>query len=184
MLRLLTKYWWLLVLRGAIAVLFGVAAYLVPEATLAALVIAFGAYALTDGVFTAAAAIAGRKTTSDWWVLLVQGLVGIGLGAVTLLRPGVTAMALLIYIAVWAIAIGMLQVYAAFRLRHEVTGEWWLALGGTVGMLFGALLLWRPLEGAVALLWMIAFFAILWGILLIVGGINVLRLHRHAAAAV
>ena len=184
MLRLLTKYWWLLVLRGAIAVLFGVLAFISPGATLAALVIAFGAYALIDGAFTAAAAIAGRKVTSDWWVLLVQGLVGIGLGVFTLLRPDVTAVALLIYIAAWAIAVGMLQVYAAIKLRREITGEWWIALGGILGIVFGALLVWRPLEGALVLLWLIATFAVLWGISLILGGFNVLRLRRHAAAVV
>jgi len=184
MLSLLTKYWWLLVLRGAIAVLFGVLAFSLPATTLAALVIAFGAYVLIDGTFTAAAGIAGRRMTSDWWVLLVQGLVGIGLGVFTLFRPEVTAVALLIYIAAWAIAVGVLQVYAAIKLRHEITGEWWIALGGILGMLFGALLLWRPLEAALALLWMIATFAILWGVLLILGGFNVLRLRRHAAAAV
>ena len=179
MFTFLSQYWWVLVVRGVMAILLGLFAFMSPLQTIAALVIAFGAVALIDGTFMSAAAIAARKLTSDWWVLLLQGLLGIGIGVVTLFNPAITAVALLIYIAVWAIGLGLLQVAAAVRLRHEITGEWWLALGGVAGVAFGILLMLRPAAGALAVLWLIGSYALVWGVMLTVGGFDIRRLRKH-----
>jgi len=179
---LLAKYWWVLVVRGVMAILLGVFAFVWPLETVAALVLVFGAIALADGAFAVAAAIAGRRLTPDWWVLLLQGLLGIGIGVLTLLNPTVTAVALLIYIAVWAIGLGVLQVIAAVRLRHDISGEWWLAFSGIAGVAFGLLLLLRPAAGALAVLWLIGTFALVWGVMLAISGFDMHRLRKQAAA--
>ena len=111
-----------------------------------------------DGTFAVVASIAGHALTPYWWVLLLQGLLGIGVGVLTLFNPAITAVALLIYIAVWAIGMGVLQVIAAVRLRHDITGEWWLALGGIAGVAFGILLIRNPAAGALAVLWLIGSY--------------------------
>ena len=147
-----------------------------------ALVLVFGVTALVDGAFAAVASIAGHRFTSYWWVLLLQGLLGVGVGAVTLFNPAITAVALLIYIAVWAIGMGVLQVIAAVRLRHDISGEWWLALGGIVGIAAGILLITNPAAGALAVLWLIGSFAFLWGVMLLIGGFDVRRLHKQVSA--
>ncbi|MGE5246063.1 MAG: HdeD family acid-resistance protein [Betaproteobacteria bacterium] len=183
MLMFFSRYWWVFVVRGVIAVLFGVLAFTMPAATVAGLILVFGAYAFVDGVFALATAIAGRTITPDWWIVLLHGLVGIGIGMLTLLNPVITAVALLLYIAAWAIIVGLLQVYAAIRLRHELTNEFWLAVGGILGVAFGILMLWRPGAGALALLWVIASYAIVWGIMLIIGGFEVRRARKHVVAA-
>lgn len=182
MLTFLSRYWWLLVVRGAAAVLFGIVAFTLPVATLAALILVFGAYAFVDGVVAVTTAIGGRTITPHWWVLLLQGLFGIGVGVVTLFNPVLTAIALLVYIAAWAILVGGLQIFAGIKLRDELTGEWWLVLGGALGVAFGILMVWHPAAGAVALLWLIASYAVIWGLTLIACGFGVHRAVRQPMA--
>lgn len=171
----LSRYWWVLVLRGAIAILFGVMALAAPRVTLAAMVLMFAAFAFADGTGAIVAAMGGRTLTRNWWVLLLHGLVGIAVGALTLLNPLITAVVLLVYVALWAIAAGALQIMTAIKLREEIAGEWALALGGVVSIGFGVLMLAAPGAGALALLWLIAAFAILWGVLLVAAGFIVHR---------
>jgi uncharacterized membrane protein HdeD (DUF308 family) len=182
MLALLSKYWWVLVIRGVMAIALGVFAFARPQETIAALVLVFGVIALIDGTIAVAAAIAGHSLTPYWWVLMLQGLLGVGVGMLTLFNPAITAVALLVYIAVWAIGMGVLQVIAAVRLRHDITGEWWLALGGIAGIAFGILLIRNPAAGALAVLWLIGSYALVWGVMLMLGGFDVRRLHKHVTA--
>jgi uncharacterized membrane protein HdeD (DUF308 family) len=182
MLALLSKYWWVLVVRGAMAIALGVFAFVWPQQTLTALVLVFGAIALLDGTFAVVSSIAGHSLTSYWWVLLLQGLLGIGVGVITLFNPAITAAALLIYIAVWAIGMGVLQVIAAVQLRHDMTGEFWLALGGLAGVAFGVLLIRNPAAGALTVLWLIGSYALVWGVMLMLGGFGVHRLHKQVSA--
>ena len=136
--------------------------------SLAALVMLFGVYALIDGVAGVWASMAGPKDDGHGWVLLRWGVVGVGVGTLTLSAPGLTALALLFYIALWAVATGVLQIVAAVRLRKEIEGEWMLGLGGLASVAFGLVLMARPMAGAVALLWIIATYAIFFGLLLVV----------------
>jgi uncharacterized membrane protein HdeD (DUF308 family) len=182
MLALLSRYWWVLVIRGVLAMALGVFAFVWPLETIAALVLVFGATALVDGTFAIAASIAGHSLTSYWWVLLLQGLLGIGVGLLTLFNPAITAVALLIYIAVWAIGMGVLQVVAAVRLRRDISGEWWLGLGGIAAIAFGTLLIRNPAAGALAVLWLIGGHALVWGVMLTLGGLDVRRLHKQVSA--
>src|SRR2546430_893966 len=108
MLHVLARNWWALVLRGFVAVLFGLAAFFWPGITLLSLVFLFGAYALIDGVFAIAAAISGAQHHTRWGALLVEGIAGILAAAATVVWPGITALALLYLIAAWAIITGVL----------------------------------------------------------------------------
>ena len=176
LLRDLGHNWGWIVLRGVAAVLFGVLAVAWPGITLAALVIVWGAYALADGVLALIAAWQVRDQSRPFWSLIIVGLLGIAAGVVTFAWPGITARALLMVIAAWALVMGIFQIVAAIRLRREIEHEWFLGLSGAVSVLFGVLMIVRPGAGALAMLWMIAAYAIVFGVLLIVLGF---RLHSY-----
>jgi uncharacterized membrane protein HdeD (DUF308 family) len=165
---ILARYWWMILLRGILAILFGLLVFAWPGITLLSLVFLFGFYALADGIANVVTAIGGRGEQEHWWVLLLLGVAGGALGILTFLNPGLTALALLFYIAVWAIVTGVLQIVAAVRLRREIEGEFWLALAGAASVGLGLLLLARPGEGALAVLWIIGFYAILFGVVLLI----------------
>src|SRR5215510_7980549 len=166
--RALAENWWLLLLRGIASVLFGVLAFIWPGLTLVALIFLWGAYAVIDGAIALWAAITGRggEMTSRWWLAIV-GIVGLLAGLVAFASPGLTAFVLLMFIAGWAIVIGVLEIWGAIQLRKEIEGEWWLILSGLVSIAFGVLLIARPGSGALALVWIIAAFAMLHGCMLI-----------------
>lgn len=166
--EVLSRNWWLLLLRGICAIAFGVLSYIWPGISLATLVLLFGGYALVDGVIGCVLAVSGRKEREDWWVLLLWGLMSIAMGAMTFVVPGITALGLVLYIGAWAIATGVMQIVAAVRLRKAIEGEWLLILGGAVSVIFGLLLMAQPGIGALSLLWIIAAYAMFFGILLVV----------------
>ncbi len=163
----LSRGWWQLLLRGLVAIAFAILTWFRPGISLTALVYLFGAYALVDGVIAVWTAFAGRKIYDKWWVLLLIGLVGVAVGIMTFKTPGITALALLYYIAFWAIFRGILEVSIAIRLRKEIEGEWLLILGGVASVAFGVLLLARPGAGALAVIALIAAYALLMGIVLV-----------------
>jgi uncharacterized membrane protein HdeD (DUF308 family) len=165
---ILQRYWWMILIRGILAILFGILVFTWPGITLLSLVLVFGAYALVDGIANVVTAIGGRREQEHWWVLLLLGLAGVALGVLTFLNPGITALVLLFYIAVWAIVTGLLQIVAAIRLRKEIEGEFWLALAGAASVALGVLLIARPGEGALAVLWIIGAYAILFGVVLLI----------------
>jgi uncharacterized membrane protein HdeD (DUF308 family) len=160
----LARNWWLLLLRGIAAIAFGVLAFIWPGMTLLTLTILWGAYAISDGIFALAAAIAGTgaQTSSRWW-LAVVGVCSILAGMVTFLMPGMTAFVLLMFIASWAIIVGVLQVWGAVQLRKEIQNEWLLALSGLLSIAFGVLVIAAPGAGALSVVWMIGWFALLAG---------------------
>jgi uncharacterized membrane protein HdeD (DUF308 family) len=178
MLHALARNWWLLMLRGISGILFGVLAFVWPGVTLLTLVLLYGAYALIDGVLAIAAAFKGGVPAPRWW-LAVVGLLGVAAGVVTLLLPGITALLLLLFIAAWAIAIGVMQIVGAIRLRKEIDNEWWLVAGGVLSVLFGIVLVVQPGAGALALLYIIGAYAIVHGVTL---ASFAMRLRRHAQA--
>ncbi len=163
----LARNWWKLLVRGVVAVLFGVLLWLLPGISLALLVLFFGVFVLVDGILGAWIAISGRKEYEDWWDLLLWGLVGIGIGILTFVAPGFTTLALVFFIAGWAIATGVLEIVVAIRLRKEIEGEWLLILGGLVSVLLGILLMLKPGVGALALVWLIGTYAIIFGLVLV-----------------
>ena len=173
--------WWALVLRGVVAILFGVMTFIWPQITLATLVLLFGAYAIVDGVFAIIAGVRAPREFARWWVLLIEGILSVIAGVMAFIIPGITALLLLGLIAGWAIITGVIEIVAAVQLRKEIQGEWLLALGGITSILFGVLLLLNPGAGALAVLWLIGIYAILFGIILVLLGLK-LRGMLHGSA--
>jgi uncharacterized membrane protein HdeD (DUF308 family) len=165
MIEAVARNWWLLALRGVLAIIFGVLAFIWPGITLIVLVLMFGAYALVDGIFTIILAFSDQKGKQRWWVMLIEGLVGVAAGIITFLWPGISAIALLFVIAAWAIVTGVLEIVAAVRLRREIEGEWLLAISGIASIIFGVLMVIWPGAGALAVIWLIATYAIIFGVL-------------------
>ncbi|MGE5413388.1 MAG: HdeD family acid-resistance protein [Syntrophomonadaceae bacterium] len=163
MVRTLAQHWWVLLLRGLLAILFGVLTFARPGITIVVLVLFWGAYALVDGIFEVVAGVRAK-----WGSLILLGILGIVAGVVTFAWPGITAIVLLYIIAFWAIVAGVMQIVAAIRLRREIEGEWLWILSGLCTVILGAWLIARPGAGAVSLVWLIASFAIAWGILLVI----------------
>lgn len=163
----LARNWWAVALRGVAAVLFGVAALIWPGLTLGILVLLFGAYVLVDGIFDLILAIQRATHHARWWPLLLEGLAGIVVGLLTFFWPGITALVLLVLMASWAIVTGIFELIAAMELRREIANEWLLGLSGFASVLFGVLLLLMPGAGALALVWLIGVYALLFGILLL-----------------
>jgi uncharacterized membrane protein HdeD (DUF308 family) len=179
LLNTLCRVWWLVLLRGIAAIVFGILALAWPGVTLVSLVLLWGAWALVDGVTALVAGWKARDGAKPMWQIVLVGLVGIAAGVLTFLMPGVTAIALLIMIAVWAIVSGVFQIIAAIRLRREIANEWMLILSGALSVVFGALMIISPGAGALAVLWVIGSFAIAFGVLLV---ILAFRLKKHAVA--
>lgn len=165
---ILSQNWWVLLLRGLVAIAFGVLVFAQPGISLAALILLFGAYSLADGLLSAWTGIAKRKQQTHWWMLLISGVLGIGVGIMTFIVPGITALVLLFFIAIRAMLIGVFEVVAAMHLRKEIKGEWMLVLSGLLSIVFGVILIAQPGVGALAVLWIIATYAILLGGLLVV----------------
>jgi len=170
LLETLKRHWWVPVLRGIAAIIFGIMAFVYPGLTVAVLVLLFGAWVLVDGIFRVIGAIGHRSSDPDWGWQLVIGILGIIIGFLTFHAPAITALALVIYIAAWALMIGATEIIAAIKLRHEIKGEWFLILMGIVSIIFAIMLLWNPLPGALALVWLIGSYAIVFGVLGIIFG--------------
>ena len=185
MLETLTRNWWVLAVRGGIAVVFGVLALIWPGITVLALVLLFGAYALVDGVLELYAALFNRglnraRTGGQRVWLAVEGVVGVLAAIVAFVWPQITALALLYVIAAWALITGVAEISAAIRLRQEIQGEWLLALSGVLSILFAVLAFVYPRAGALAVVWLIATYAIVFGVVLLALAFRLRRYHTQA----
>ncbi len=166
---MLSRYWWMVALRGLLLLLFGLAAIAWPGVTLTVLVLWIGAGFLVNGALVLGAAVVGRDVQGRAWMAL-DGLLGIGAGILTFLYPGITGLVLLWLVAGWAILSGALQIAAAVQFRKVIRGEWMLGLAGALGIVFGVLLIARPGVGLLTLALLIGWFALFYGALLIALG--------------
>ncbi len=174
MIQVLRRNWWAIALRGAVALLFGILIFVYParEAVLV-LVLLFGAYATIDGIFAILSAVLAEQAHERWWPFVIEGVIGLAIGALTFYRPGITALTLYFVIAVWAIATGLAEITAAIRVRASIANELMLLLGGIASVLFGILMMLFPSVGALAVIWLIGFYAILFGILMLAFALRV-----------
>lgn len=179
MLTAWARNWWTLVIRGIAAVLFGLLTLFAPGISLAALILLFACYAIVDGVFNLVGTVRGMAHHQRWGESLLEGVVSLAAGVVALLWPGLSALALLFWIAAWAIVTGVLELGAAIRLRRLIQGEWLLALSGVLSVVFGVLVVVSPGAGALAVLFWIAVYALAFGALLITLGMRVRKLAAH-----
>ena len=181
LLRAMADKWWLVLLRGIAAIIFGVLAFVWPVITLLTLTFLWSAFAVADGILALWGAITGPsgQMGSRVWLAIV-GIAGILAGLLAFAWPGVTALVLLLFIAVWAIIIGVMQIWGAIQLRKEIEGEWLLILSGLLSVAFGVLLLVQPGAGALAVVWIIGWYAILAGCIYIALTVR-LKKYKHSA---
>jgi uncharacterized membrane protein HdeD (DUF308 family) len=170
------KYWWSFLFRGVLATLFGLVAILLPGITLEVMAILVGFFLVIDGLISFFVSIRGRGRGLKVGVLLLEGLVGIAVGVFTFVWPEITVLAVVLIVAFWAMVTGVLEIIAATILRDEIQGEWLLALSGVISILFSVILFVNPGVGAVAMIWMIGAYAIIFGVAMIFLG---LRLRKH-----
>jgi uncharacterized membrane protein HdeD (DUF308 family) len=164
---LFTRHWWVFLLRGLLALVLGIMAFRRPVWTLGVLVLSFAVYAIFEGVSALFAAIRGWSYSRDRGLLLLEAVAGMGVGILTLHRPGITVFVLILFIAVWALATGILRIVEAVNLGG-VSGRGWLAVGGVASIILALLVLFRPLTGALATVTVIGIYALILGVTQIV----------------
>jgi len=176
----LAQNWWVFLLRGILAIVIGILAFVWPGVTLVSLVLLFGIYAAADGILAIASAIAGHTPMPRWWLAIV-GVAGLAAAFMAFTRPGFTLAVLIVVIAAWAIVSGIMQIIGAIQLRKEIDNEWFLILSGIASVIFGGILLFRPGLGTLALIFTLGTFAVIEGLLLIAFSIR-LKGSTHAEA--
>jgi uncharacterized membrane protein HdeD (DUF308 family) len=176
MIILLSKYWCLYVVRGVLAILFGLAAFFWPGITLRALVMLFGFFVLLQGLVLLFAAFGSKAISTNWWIGLLEGIVSVLLGLMAFVWPGITAIILLFIIAAWAFFSGVIEFMAAVQLRRVISGEWVLGLTGILSITIALLLVAQPGAGAVAVTWLIGLYAFIFGALLLYLGVKIRNL--------
>jgi len=168
---LLKGSWWLIILRGICALLFGVLAFVWPGLTLVALVTLFGAFAIANGIFSLVTSIQLARGTSGRGSLAFHGVLSILAGVITFSYPGLTAVSLLFVIAAWAIITGVAEIIFAVKLRKVLPHEWLMILSGVLSVVFGALIVAQPGVGALSIIWIIGAYAIVYGVSLLAGAL-------------
>ncbi|HLH25531.1 MAG TPA: HdeD family acid-resistance protein [Chloroflexota bacterium] len=163
----LARHWWAMAIRGVIAIVIGLIAFIWPGIAVAALVMLFGVFMFLDGIFAVVAAVQERATVPHWWALLIEGIAGIVAGLIVWALPGLAALVLIYFIAAWALITGIMEIIAAIRLREQIEGEWRLALSGVLSVILAVLLVISPLGGILALAWLLGAYAILFGVVLL-----------------
>lgn len=166
----LARWWWTFIVRGILAILFGVLAFFAPPFGLAILVGLFAVWAIIDGIGNLIAGIRTRGADRSWWLEVLEGLVSVAAGVIAIILPDIAAQVLILLIAAWAVITGVIEIFLAIRLRRVITGEVWMGLAGVASILFGVILIAFPAAGALSLVWLISSFAILFGVFLILLG--------------
>ena len=164
----LARHWWVFLVRGLVAIAFGLVAFFYPVATLYTFILFYAVFSIVDGAFALVSAVRGREGPGPRWWLALIGVLGVVAGLAAYLWPGLTALALLTLIGIWALVYGVVEIIGAIRLRKEIDNEWLLLVHGILAGLFGLIVLVRPSAGALALIWLIASFALASGVVLVI----------------
>ena len=185
--ELCADYWWLVLLRGLAVLTLGVLLMTRPGATLIVLAQFLGAYWLVDGVFTIANSLRGRKVVPDFGWGLFVGFLGVIAGCVVFARPAAAAVLattfVVYFIAITAIVSGVSSIVTGLRVRRELNNEWSMILGGVIYLLFGLLLIGRPLVSAATLFWMLGLLAVIGGVGFVMVSFKVRSIGKQVATA-
>ncbi len=176
-----SRYWWMLAGRGVIAIIFGLMALTKPGIALEVLVLWFGIYALLDGIVGIISAFSAASHHRQWWLLLLQGILGVFVGVYAFTAPGATALILTIFIGAWAILSGIFEMAAALTGPWRSSARWMLGLAGFFSLLVGTLLFWNPLSGAISIIILIGAYAVAFGVLLMILGFNLRSAAKNTA---
>jgi len=161
-----------------VGILLGIFTFLWPQITLTSLVLLFGAYALIDGAISLAGAVRAAEHHERWGALLLEGIAGMVVAAITIAWPGITALVLVYLIAGWAVITGLAEIAAAVRLRRHIAGEWLLGMGGVLSVIFGVLIAFAPIAGALVIAVWFGVYALIFGIVLVTLGLRLRSWHR------
>ncbi len=175
----LARNWWIMAVRGLLAIAFGIVAFVWPGVTMLALVLVFAAYALIDGVLSIVLAVRGARQGERWGMLLLGGILSIAASIASVLWPGLTVVVFVLILAFWAVFTGAVVIAAALDVRVD-HGRWWLGLAGLASVVYGILLFVAPLLGAVVLTWWVGAHALVLGATMVVMAFR-LRMHRGDA---
>jgi uncharacterized membrane protein HdeD (DUF308 family) len=166
--QVVLQNWWMLALRGGLAIIFGLIALFFPGIALLAFIAVFAAYAIIDGIVAVVVAIRERGSLSRWGWVLVEGILSIFAGIFALFYPRETALILLYIVAAWAILTGIMEIVSAVTLREYLSQEWALIIAGVLSIVFGIILFARPGVGLLSILWLVGVYSIIFGVLFIV----------------
>jgi uncharacterized membrane protein HdeD (DUF308 family) len=181
MIARLASHWWLFLIRGILAVALGILMPLFPGAAIFTIAILFGAYAFVDGIVAIAAAIRMNHADLNWIWLVVEGVLGIIVGALTFFYPGITALFLVYLFGGWAVATGVLTIVSAIRLRKVISNETLLIVLGVLSVAAGIVIFWAPISGVFAIVWIVSVYALLTGVFFIWLALRLRRLPDVAA---
>ena len=179
MIEMVVNKWWVFLLRGLAAIVFGVLAVVWPRITIQVLLILFGTYVLLDGIFSLVAGIVSIRLNKQWWEMIISGVLGIAIGVLTFVWPNITGLVLLYFIAAWAVVIGIMDILIAIQLRREIEGERFMFLDGIFSLVIGVLLFFFPGTGALAAAWLIGLFAVAVGIIFIILSLRLRKFARN-----
>src|SRR5271157_354425 len=165
--------WWLFALRGVAAIVFGMLTFVYPKDMIMVLIILFGAYALIDGVLAVNVSFQMQEDFDHWWVVLLEGLAGILVGVLVLINLTLSATALFLLVACWAVFTGLMEILAAILLSNEINQNWLMTLYGVLSVILGIILVDFPNIGTVGLIYVIGIYAIFDGLLMLYYAIKV-----------
>ena len=169
------RSWWSLMIRGVVAVIFGLLALLWPDKTLDFLTTLFGVFVLVVGLVATIGAIMHRRESDNWWLILIPGIAGIVIGIISIAMPPFTQTVIIYLIAIWSLVSGLGQIYSAMKIRKDVEGEWIPILIGIISVVLGVILFVRPRDAAATVMWLVGLFVLVLGILWIIMGFRVRR---------
>jgi len=167
------SHWWLFLVRGILAIIFGIIALVSPGIALLAFIYVFAAYAILDGITAIVVSFRERSSFRGWWVLLIEGIAGIIFGILAFGWPGETALVLLYLVAFWALVTGIMEIGSAFIVPGSAGQRWGVGLAGLLSIIFGIILIVYPGSGLLAILWLVGIFAIVFGVSLIIQGFQI-----------
>jgi len=160
----LSTYWWLAILRGVVAILFGIALLARPGLSLGLLLLLFGAFALASGVLAMISSISLAVHHKRWWAMFIEGIIGVVVGLITFFMPALTALSVLVLVAVWAILIGVFQFIAAVTRFGPAAHGWLMAIAGLLSVVLGILLFMYPGVGLLSIIWFLGIYALAFGV--------------------
>lgn len=175
------RIWWLVFLRGLVAILFGIVAMGWPGATLWTLILFYAGFSIADGLLSLIAAIKGGGPAPRWW-LVVAGLSALAAGIIAVFWPGITALVLVMLVGVAAIVRGVFEIVGAIQLRKVIENEWLLILSGALSVVFGIAVLMSPAAAALALVWVLGVWAVVVGAITIGLALRLRKLVQQAEA--